>query len=222
MATQLKNRTVAPDGKAIQRLRIEKGWRVEDLAKQAECSLKTVENVERGENVYLYTLSKFAQALGIEVSTLIAGAIPPEPPKRGRVLKVIFEVSTPFEEFDESKDLVTLLQALIRLVGGDGMEPTGVEPGSTLIVIEMTFDQFLLLSKAYVDGRLDDLNIEIRPLLLPDDLKEDIAESLRNDESGRVRGIKLQDSRDRGKWAASAGKRTREKRIKGILGLDLD
>jgi ribosome-binding protein aMBF1 (putative translation factor) len=45
MANKLRNRTVEPDGDAIQRLRIEKGWRVEDLAKKARCSLKTVENV---------------------------------------------------------------------------------------------------------------------------------------------------------------------------------
>jgi transcriptional regulator with XRE-family HTH domain len=76
MANKLKNRTVEPDGEAIQRLRIEKGWRVEDLAKKARCSLKTVENVERGANVYLYTLSKVAQALGVEVSTLMTGAAP--------------------------------------------------------------------------------------------------------------------------------------------------
>lgn len=160
MAEKPKNRTVAPDGEAIQRLRIEKGWRVEDLANKARCSLKTVENVERGENVYLYTLRKFAEAFGVGVSTLMAGVLPPEPPKKEQVLRVIIEVPTPFEEFDESKNLVNLLQALIRLLGGDGMEPTGVLPGSTLIEIEMTVDQFINLTKARAEGRLDDLNIE--------------------------------------------------------------
>jgi transcriptional regulator with XRE-family HTH domain len=113
MADTPKKRTVEPDGQAIQRLRMQKGWRVEDLAKKAQCSLRTVENVESGENVYLFTLRRFAEALGVEVSTLMPGAMPPEQPKKERVLKVTIEVPTPYEEFDESKDLVNLLQALV-------------------------------------------------------------------------------------------------------------
>jgi transcriptional regulator with XRE-family HTH domain len=87
MVNQLKNRTVTPDGKAIQRLRIEKGWRVEDLAKKAKRSLKTVENIERGANVYLCTLTTFAQALGVEVSTLMTGSVPDEPISKERRIK---------------------------------------------------------------------------------------------------------------------------------------
>jgi transcriptional regulator with XRE-family HTH domain len=81
MADPQKDRTVTPDGGAIQRLRIEKGWRLEDLAEKANCSLKTVESVERGAKVYPYTLSRLAGALGVEVSTLVAGSAPPEAPE---------------------------------------------------------------------------------------------------------------------------------------------
>jgi predicted transcriptional regulator len=62
MIETLKNRTVRPDGEKIKRLRLDKLWRVEDLAKHAKCSVKTVENVERGANVYMFTLAKFATA----------------------------------------------------------------------------------------------------------------------------------------------------------------
>jgi predicted transcriptional regulator len=62
MIETLKNRTVRPDGDKIKRLRLDKLWRVEDLAKHAKCSVKTVENVERGANVYMFTLAKFATA----------------------------------------------------------------------------------------------------------------------------------------------------------------
>jgi hypothetical protein len=48
-------------------LRVEKGWRVEDLVRKAKCSVRTVENVERGASVHLFTLGKFADALGVEV-----------------------------------------------------------------------------------------------------------------------------------------------------------
>jgi transcriptional regulator with XRE-family HTH domain len=168
MASQLKNRTVTPDGEAIQRLRIEKGWRVEDLAKKSRCSLKTVENVERGRSVYLYTLSKFAQALGVEVSTLMAGAAPPDPPKKERVWKVIIQVSTPYEDFDESNDLVKLLQTLVSRLGGEEMEPNQVRKGSTRIEVEMTLEQMVKLIEAFIHNELDDLNIG--SILLPDDL----------------------------------------------------
>ena len=63
-----KSRTVRPDGEKIARLRQAKLWRVEDLARHAKCSVKTVENVEHGANVYMFTLAKFATALNVENS----------------------------------------------------------------------------------------------------------------------------------------------------------
>lgn len=181
MASKLKNRTVEPDGEAIQRRRVEKGWRVEDLAQKARCSPRTVENVERGANVYLYTLSKFAQALGVEVAALMAGAAPPDPPKKERVWKVMIQVSTPYEEFDESNDLVKLLQALVSRLGGEEMEPTQVRKGSTRIEVEMTLEQMVKLIEAFIHDELDDLNIG--SILLPDDL----AASLSNYSGGGKR-----------------------------------
>ena len=160
MPKQLKNRTVEPDGEAIQRLRIEKGWRVEDLAEKARCSLKTVENVERGANVYLYTLRKFAQALGVEVSTLMTGAAPPPLPKE-RSWTITIRITTPDDEaFDESTDLPRFMAKLIERLGGDDMEPRGIRRGSVNIDVEITAEQIMLLIDAYQSGRLDDLGIE--------------------------------------------------------------
>ena len=160
MTKQVKNRTVAPDGPAIQRLRIAKGWRVEDLAKKARCSLKTVENVEQGANVYLYTLSKFAQALGVEASTLMAGAALP-PLTKERTWQITIKVSTPDdEEFDESTDLPRFMATLIERLGGNDMEPRGIRRGSVNITVEITAEQIMRLIDAYQSGRLDDLGIE--------------------------------------------------------------
>ncbi len=204
MANKLKNRTVEPDGVEIQRLRIEKGWRVEDLAKKAGCSLKTVENVEKGANVYIYTLKRVASALGVEPSDLlIDGDDAPleRRRKKERVFRVTFEVSMPFDEFDESSDLVSFLQTLVSRLGGGEMEPTGVKEGSTLIEIEMTLEQFLELAEAYADGRLDDLNIE--SIGTPDDLLEEVARAARDDDRGkrfvnrRARQRKRQELQDR-------------------------
>jgi transcriptional regulator with XRE-family HTH domain len=205
MANKLKNRTVEPDGEAIQRLRIEKGWRVEDLANKAGCSLKTVENVEKGENIYLYTLKRVANALDVEPSELLIDVDDESPVrmrKKERVWKITLEVSTPYDEFDESSDLVGLLQALMSRLGGGGIEPTGVKEGSTLIEVEMTLEQFLELAEAYADGRLDDLNIE--SIAAPDDLLEQASKSTRSDKRGgvsdkrgHVRRRKLEELRDR-------------------------
>jgi transcriptional regulator with XRE-family HTH domain len=204
MANKLKNRTVEPDGVEIQRLRIEKGWRVEDLAKKAGCSLKTVENVEKGANVYIYTLKRVASALGVEPSDLlIDGDDAPleRRRKKERVFRITFEVSMPFDEFDESSDLVSFLQGLVSRLGGGEMEPTGVREGSTLIEIEMTLEQFLELAEAYADGRLDDLNIE--SIGTPDDLLEEVARAARDDDRGkrfvnrRARQRKRQELQDR-------------------------
>jgi transcriptional regulator with XRE-family HTH domain len=204
MANKLKNRTVEPDGVEIQRLRIEKGWRVEDLAKKAGCSLKTVENVEKGANVYIYTLKRVASALGVDPSdVLIDGDDAPleRRRKKERVFKITFEVSVPFDEFDESSDLVSFLQGLVSRLGGGEMEPTGVKEGSTLIEIEMTLEQFLELAEAYADGRLDDLNIE--SIGTPDDLLEEVARAARDDDRGkrfvnrRARQRKRQELQDR-------------------------
>lgn len=160
MAKKETNRTVEPDGQAIQRLRIAKGWRVEDLAKKVGCSLKTAENVERGKNVYLVTLSEFAQALGVEVTTLMKGMTAPPPPTKERTWEITIKLSTPFEDFDESTDLIRFMTTLMKRLGGDDMEPGGIRSGSTRITLKLTSPQIMRLLDAYQEGRLDDMQIE--------------------------------------------------------------
>jgi transcriptional regulator with XRE-family HTH domain len=160
MAEQRKNRTVTPDGQAIQRMRIEKGWRVEDLARKAGCSLKTVENVERGANVYLFTLSRSAQALHVEVATLMTGTAPAPLPTKERTWEITIKVSPPFDEFDESTDLIQFMKTLIKRLGDDDMEPGGIRSGSVRIRIKLTSTQIMRLIDAYKEGRLDDMEIE--------------------------------------------------------------
>ncbi len=138
-----KNRTVKPNGDAISRLRKAKGWRVEDLAKNAKCSVRTVENVERGANVYLFTLAKFATALGVEYTVLVSGGdSPPEPPKKERRFKVQITLDVPYEEFDESVQLVSFMTMFKQLVQAqDEIMVAGVEDGSTIITLEMSIDE---------------------------------------------------------------------------------
>jgi transcriptional regulator with XRE-family HTH domain len=191
MADQVKNRSVAPDGKAVQRLRIEKGWRVEDLADKAKCSLKTVENVERGRNVYLYTLNKFAQALGVELSTLMAGAALPDPPKKERRFKVQFTLEIPFEKFDESMHLVSFLNMLRDyLLAKDEITVVGVQEGSTIITLEMSLDDIQRLIDVFlsrhreVEAGLDAFGVA--SLKLPDSEDFTLTETVENLEDGTV------------------------------------
>ena len=146
-----KNRSVKADGDAIRRLRLAKGWRVEDLARKAKCSVKTVENVEAGEQAYLCTLTNVAAAFGVEFATLVVGAMPP--PLKGERFEVLIKLSIPFEEFDQSKQLATFIDLLKRLLGGDDMEPGDVKAGSTIIPVMMTKEQVQKLIETLPDFR---------------------------------------------------------------------
>ena len=60
-------------GKALRRLRTERGWSQERLAAEAGVTLNYVGNLERGEQgPSLYVLIKLARALQIDVPTLLA------------------------------------------------------------------------------------------------------------------------------------------------------
>jgi len=175
MVNQLVNRTVTPDGPTIQRLRIKKGWRVEDLAKKASCSVKTVKNFESGENVYLFTLKKFADALGVEVPVLIKPETPPEPlkeataelPRKERRFRMQITVDFPFEEFDESVQLSGFMTMLKQIINAkDEMVVIGVAEGSTVITLEMSEYDIERLVFAF-GPQLDSLRIE--KLQMPDD-----------------------------------------------------
>lgn len=169
MEIQVKSRTVRPDAEAIKRLRLEKGWRVEDLAKNAKCSAKTVENIERGASVYLFTLAKFATALGVEYALLVAGGEPQaESQTKERRFQVQITLSIPFEEFDQTEQLVSLIDLLKRLLPAkDALEVKGLMAGSTIITLEMSEADVRALISAFNAGKLDEMLVAA--ILLPND-----------------------------------------------------
>ncbi len=165
VATQPQKRTVRPDGEAIKRLRLEKGWRVEDLATKAICSVKTVENVELGANVYVFTLAKLAKELGVEFMTLVQGGKPPpEVPTPRPCIQVQFVLSIPFDQFDESEQLGGFLDFVKQFMRGFGeMKVVGVTPGSTIITALVNVEDMRALSSAYSEGKLAEvLCVELR------------------------------------------------------------
>ncbi len=162
MEMQAKNRTVRPDAEEIRRLRLEKGWRVEDLAKHAKCSVKTVENVERGANVYMFTLAKLAKELGVEYVALVEGGKPPpEPPKPDPRVQVQVVFSIPFDQFDESEQLTGFMEFLKQFMkGGGNVNVVGVAPGSTIVTLEMSVQDMLALFAAYSEGKLAEIQCD--------------------------------------------------------------
>ncbi|MBX6316150.1 MAG: helix-turn-helix transcriptional regulator [Isosphaeraceae bacterium] len=167
METQAKSRTVRPDAEAIKRLRLGKGWRVEDLARQAKCSVKTVENVERGSNVYLFTLGKFAKALGVDYRSLLPDTGPaPEPPQRR--FEVQIKLSIPFEDFDESEQLVGFIELLKRVLSArDEIGVKAVTDGSVVITLELGEEDVASLIGAYNNAALDELNVSTFHIVVP-------------------------------------------------------
>jgi transcriptional regulator with XRE-family HTH domain len=160
-ATQ-KNRTVKPNGEAIARLRQGKLWRVEDLARKAHVSVKTVENVERGANVYMFTLAKFATAFDVKSASLIAGAeLPVDPPKKERRIEVNLTVSIPYEEFDQSEQLVSLIESLKSVIqAANAVTPKAAMAGSTIITLEMSEADVHSLIAAFMAGKLDAMQVQ--------------------------------------------------------------
>jgi transcriptional regulator with XRE-family HTH domain len=160
MEKQPPKRTVRPDAEAIKRPRLAKGWRVEDLAAKAICSVKTVENVERGANVYVFTLAKLAKQLGVDFMTLVQGGKAPSEPRAPRpCIQVQLVLSIPFDQFDESDQLEGCVEVLTKFLRGWGeMKVVGVAPGnSTIITVLVNNDDMTALSKAYSAGKLAEI-----------------------------------------------------------------
>src|SRR5216684_6668189 len=99
MADKDTGRTVKPDGQRINRLRSEKGWNVAEMAANVGCSKRTVEKLESGSACYLFTLSNFAKALGVECRELLKDATPlAAAPTKERRFEVQIKLSIPYEE----------------------------------------------------------------------------------------------------------------------------
>jgi transcriptional regulator with XRE-family HTH domain len=72
-------RTIRLDGSKVIRLRQERGWDREDLAKKSGCSPKNVERIEAGGVVAVLpaTAGFLAEALGVPITDLLAPGEPP-------------------------------------------------------------------------------------------------------------------------------------------------
>ena len=182
-----KSGMVKPNGEAIRRLRTEKGWRVEDFMKKTGCSKRTHENIERGAIARILTLRLFAEALGVNFPALLAEPLaaieqPAEPKERRR--QVVITVSFPFEEFDESEQLWSLIQSLTKQIAAkDAVIVLRVANGSTIITLEMSEADLQQLMNCFLKGELrqhDIIAISVAETPPTGDAPAANAESLRN------------------------------------------
>jgi len=160
--TEQRRGTVKPDANQIKALRARIGWRVEDLAKHAKCSSKTIENVERGANVYIFTLKKIAEAFGVEYHQLLAdGDQVAQPEKKERRIKIELKLSIPFHDFDESDELMEFIHWVKKLLNsGDDIDVDGVEEGSVMIKLEISERDLQSLLDLFYRGMFASGNVD--------------------------------------------------------------
>jgi transcriptional regulator with XRE-family HTH domain len=75
-----KKRSVTPNGDAIRIARLRQVWTTKRLSERARCSLKTIENAERGNAIYANTLARIASVLDVDPDSLIAKAVEEQKP----------------------------------------------------------------------------------------------------------------------------------------------
>jgi transcriptional regulator with XRE-family HTH domain len=105
-------RTVRPDGERIKWLRAQRDWETMDLARAADCSYRTVENLEAGNHTYRRILAAIAQALEVSYKELLLGPDDDEPEKPDALIEgaVRLVLAKAFHSFDATKELTVLLR----------------------------------------------------------------------------------------------------------------
>ena len=154
----------------LENLRVARGWSREQLAAKAIVSTRTLDSIMAGKQAVLSTFSKLAKALDAPLESILEGYENPAAPEE-RLWKVTITVSTPFDRFDETKDLPVFLSRLFSKLGGDGISCINVKPGSTKINVALSSEQVINIVTAYLTRKLDVLKVKqiIVPAKFPDE-----------------------------------------------------
>ncbi len=163
MATKLSTaRTVKPAGETIQRLRLQKGWSVEEMAAKAGCTPVTVQKIEASKDCFLFTITCFSKAFGLpDNSLLLADPVGvPRPASSSTRVQLRIRLAIPFTNFDFTEQLVRLINLLIRLIDPQcEIEIVGVAAGSVVITLEMDAEDAKKTVSAFGSGELEPLHI---------------------------------------------------------------
>lgn len=163
MTTKLSTaRTVKPAGETIRRLRLQKGWSVEEMAAKAGCTPVTVQKIEACKDCFLFTITCFSKAFGLPDNSLLLAdpAAVPQPASGSSRVQLRIRLTIPFTNFDFTEQLVKIINFLIKLIDPQGeIEIVGVAPGSVVIMLEMDAQDARKAVSAFGSGELDALNI---------------------------------------------------------------
>lgn len=167
-----KKRSVKPDGDAVRQARLAKGWRPEDLARHADCSLRTVENVERGAGVYANTLASIALALDVAFKTLLAKAETISHTNDTARTKALIIITTQSDDEPNAEEVIAELAERVPLVDEVvigttqfGQFPTAPD-GGLLINMTLTYRDARSLAARLKAGDLGTL--DVRAFSAPD------------------------------------------------------
>ena len=150
----MAQRTFKPDADKIEKLRVQKGWALPDLARKAGVSNRTIDGVMKGQPVIISTMDKLAKAFGTRPDALLVGYVE-EPPKldpaaKRSKLKLHFE--SPYDTFDETIDIPAIIAAFGRVTDSHGdFEANKDFKGLVVISIEMLADDLDFLIGGAVD-----------------------------------------------------------------------
>jgi transcriptional regulator with XRE-family HTH domain len=144
----MSGRSVQPDGEKIRKLRLARGWTVDDLSRKVGCVYKSIENAEKGRNILVPTLAVIAEALKVEPGELILG----EQPQPTGTFRFQLLIETDIEKLNNSPQLHSLIELLTKILSATGeITITDVKAGSMIVTLAMNEADALRLVALFPD-----------------------------------------------------------------------
>lgn len=143
----MATRSLRPNAKALEAIRVRMGLTLEEFAEAAGCSSRTMDNVMAGKSVLLSTVARIADKLGVTVASITEEAVAAE----GPTYDVKFKLAIPYGEFDQER-LQLFADILARLVGGQIVDADFTK-GSTIVTVPLTAEQIRQLLEFMPDFR---------------------------------------------------------------------
>ncbi len=149
---------VKAKGEEITKQRKGKVWTIKKLAKQSDCSERTIRSAEQSEHMQMFTIHKIARALQVGAESLVDSPIQ-QPETKVRTWEVTIKISTSYDDFDEARDLSAFMSTLMSRLEEKELFPIGVIRGSVSIAFQASLKTMTSLLKSYVNDGLDELPI---------------------------------------------------------------
>ena len=147
-------RTTQAIGEKIQRLRKARLWSTEELAAEAKCDAKTIQNAEASKHLYHRTLRRIADALQIEPNDIMN---PTQREYDVLELTLITKLSIHVTNRNEVKKFIKSITDAAKPFYA--LHPFRIEPGSTVMSFQINRFDAVKIVNAFLDGKLDHLQV---------------------------------------------------------------